>query len=413
MPRSAATDGRVVRGAEVVGSTGRRDISPPGSWLRERGWLLDVLVTVGVFVYNLPIFPVYASGPVHLVGLLGVSLGMCVPFLWRRRYPRVALGIMLAAACVQLVLGVPILPVDAILLFAVYNVATRFAWPVSVPAAALTVVWLLVAVLPGLGEGFLDVGELGVLVIMVVWVWTWGTLVRTRRDYMSGLRERAEQSERERETRAEIAVADERARIAREIHDVVSHGLTVVAVMSDGAAAKVDAEPERARSAMLTVRDTSRTALTEMRRMLNVLREDEPGSHAPQPGLAQLDGLIEDSRAAGLPVSLAVEGSPVEVSATVGLAVYRLVQEALTNVRSHAGPSVRQVEVVLSYGQTSVAVRVRDDGRGAGQDRALGDGHGLVGMRERVAVHGGTVRAGPRPSGGFEVWAELPMGEDT
>ena len=205
-------------------------------------------------------------------------------------------------------------------------------------------------------------------------------------------------------------MAAERARIAREIHDIVSHSLSVVVVMSDGAASKVDTEPERAKSAMLGVRDTGRSALTEMRRMLGVLRDDEPGSHAPQPGIAQLQRLVEDSKKTGLPVTLTIEGEPVPVSAGLDLTVYRIVQEALTNIHKHAG-SVRTVEVRLGFGESEVELRITDDGPGldSGPGGESG-GHGLVGMRERVAAYGGTLDAGLRPSGGFEVKAMLPKG---
>lgn len=364
---------------------------------------------VGVFLYNLPIIPIYVDDVIVGIGLVVVSAVLCGPYLLRHRYPIAVLGIMLAAACVQLLLGAPILAADAMLLFAVYNVATRYLWWVSLAGTVVTVAWLLVAVVPRLGADFIDVGQLGVLIVVTLWVWTWGTLVRIRRQYIAGLRERAEQAERERETNARIAVADERARIAREIHDIVSHSLSVVVVMSDGAAAKVDTEPERARTAMLGVRDTGRTALAEMRRMLGVLRDDEPGSHAPQPGVAELDSLIDQSRAAGMPVALSVGGDAVPLPQGVELTVYRVVQEALTNARKHAGPDLTRVDVQLSYRPGEVEVRISDDGRGTTSTAQSGaGGHGLVGMRERVAAHGGSLSVGPGAGGGFEVVAVLP-----
>lgn len=375
---------------------------------------MDLLVAVGVFLYNLPIIPIYADDAATAIGLLVTSAALCVPHLLRRRYPLLVLGVMLTAAFLQLLFNAPVLAVDAMLLFAVYNIATLYLWWISLTGALLTVGWLLVAVIPHLGDAFLDVGQLGVLVVVTLWVWTWGTLVRVRRQYIAGLRERAEQAERERDTNARIAVADERARIAREIHDIVSHSLSVIVVMSDGAATKVDAEPEQAKTAMLRVRDTGRTALAEMRRMLGVLRDDEPGSHAPQPGLDQLDALVEQSRAAGMPVALTVSGESSPLSQGVELTVYRVVQEALTNVRKHAGPAVRRVDVTLMYRPDEVEVRVADDGAGSAGDALSGPGgHGLVGMRERVAAHGGTLTTSPRTDGGFEVVAVLPREEGT
>lgn len=376
-------------------------------------WLVDLLGAAGVFLYNLPTMPTSAphliDEPGSYAALAVLSLVMCAVYLLHRRYPIAVLSTLLVLACAQLLFGAPIIMADVILLFGVYTVATRYAWSVSLPAALVTVGWLLTVVLPRLSNDFINVGQLGVLIVVTLWVWTWGTLVRIRRQYTSGLQERAEQAERERETNARIAVAEERARIAREIHDIVSHSLSVVVVMSDGAASKVDIEPERAKSAMLGVRDTGRTALAEMRRMLGVLRHDEPGSEAPQPGIAQLDGLVEQSRATGLPVTLTVEGRPRTVPASLELTMYRIVQESLTNVGKHAGPEVSCVEACLCYRPGEIEVHIVDDGRGSETGQREVGGHGHVGMRERVAAHGGTVSTGPRAGGGFEVTAVLPV----
>lgn len=372
-------------------------------------WIVDMLTVLAVFLYNLPIVPGYADGPVHMGALLAVSAMLCLPYLLRRHHPVAVLGIIVMAACGQLLLGAPILAADVMLLFAIYNLATRHPWWVSLSGTLLAVVWLLAAVLPHLGPEFLDVGELGVLIVVAFWVWTWGILVRIRRDYVAGLQERAEQAEQAREAATQIAVANERARIAREIHDIVSHSLSVVVLVSEGAAAKVSGEPDRARSAMLQVRDTGRTALADMRRMLGVLREDEPGSDAPQPGIDQLDTLINQSKTAGLPVVLTIDGEVRTMTDGMGLTVYRLVQEALTNVRRHAGPDVAQVNVSVSCLPDEVQVRVSDDGDGPGKHgKASSDGHGLAGMRERVAAHGGTLTAGSHGGAGFEVLATLP-----
>lgn len=400
------------RGAADVTIEQPEPIRAPGSWLRERAWLLDLLVALAVWAYNLPTLPVYSSDPARLAALMAVSAGLCGSYLFRRRCPLAVLAVMLAVACVHPLLGAPIIAADVMLLPALYNVAARYQWRLSLTAAVAIVLWLLVTVLPRLSEVFLNIGEFGLLVVLVAWVWTWGTLVRIRRDYVASLQERTRQLERERQAQAQIAAAAERARIAREIHDIVAHSLSVVVVLSDGAAATVETEPARARSAMLTVAGTSRSALAEMRRMLGVLREDEPGSHAPQPGIGQVGQLVEESQEAGLPVDLRVEGEPVPLSAGLDLTVYRVVQEALTNVRKHAGPAVGKVEVSLHWRNTDLDVRVTDDGQGFRGDRdGETAGHGLVGMQERVAAYGGTLRAGMRPSGGFEVRAVLPTGD--
>lgn len=366
--------------------------------------LVDALVAAAVFGYNLPLVPFYAHSPARTAAVLLVSAALCAPYPWRRRYPLPVLGLLLVAACVQLLLGVWVLPADAMLLLALYNVATRHPWRVSLPGAAATIGWLLVAVLPRLRTDFIDLGELGALVLLTLWAWTWGTLVRIRRQYIAGLRERAEQAERERESQARIAVAEERARIARETHDIVSHGLGAMVVLSDAAAATATSEPERAKEAMLTVRDTGRTALADMRRMLGVLRDDEPTAPIPQPGISQLDDLISRSRKAGVPAQLSVEGQAVPLSPGLELTIYRVVQECLTNVGRHAGP-VTRVAVRIGFRPDAVEVRVTDDGRGTGDAPA---GFGVIGMRERVSAHGGTFRAGPAEDGGFEVVAVLP-----
>lgn len=374
------------------------------SWLRGRPWLIDLAVALAVFAYNLPIQGTYVpDGLVPSTGVI-LSIGLCAPYVLRRRYPLIVFGTIMLAAGVQLVLGVGILPANVMLAVALYSVAARFRWPVSVPAAGAVVLWVVLAVVPQMES------NLSQPFFVVVVAWTWGTTARIRRDYVAGLEERALQLEREKESQARIVAAEERARIAREMHDIVSHSLSVVVVMAEGASLKVRSEPERAEKAVLTVRDTGRNALAEMRRMLDVLRDGEPGTHVPQPGIAQLESLIEDSRASGLPVEMTVRGDPVEVTAGVDLAVYRIVQEALTNARKHAGPLLGKVAVQLRYEGDSLEVQVADDGRGldAPPDSEPGGGRGLVGMYERIAAYGGKLRIGRRPGGGFEVVATLP-----
>lgn len=390
-----------------------RTVLGSDSWLRHRRVLVDTALAAGVFLYNAPIVPAYADGASNVAALLVVSGALCGSYLLRHRHPTAVLAAMLLAASIQVLLGTPLLVADVMLLFGVGNLAARRSWTTSIAGAALALAWLLVATVPQLGRDVLDVGQLGVLVVITLWAWTWGVLVRTRQQNLDALRERAEQAERRRDAEARIAVADERARIAREIHDVVSHGLSVVVLMSDGAAAKVDTEPARAKTAMLHVRDTGRTALADMRRMLGVLRQDEPGSRAPQPGIAQLDALIEHSRVAGLPARLTVHGDPATLSDGLGLTTYRLVQESLTNAHKHAGPDVTRVDVQLVVGSDDVEIRITDDGRGpSAHPEPFSRGHGLDGMRERVAAHGGALRAGPRGSGGFEVIVVLPRSGD-
>jgi signal transduction histidine kinase len=230
---------------------------------------------------------------------------------------------------------------------------------------------------------------------------------RTRHALVTQLRERAERAERERDQQARIAVAEERSRIAREVHDVVSHNISVMTALADGAgyALATDAGRPQAREAVAAIADTGRGAIAEMHRLLGVFRTE--ASREPAPGLADLPALVEQVRAAGLPTTLTVTGRPVPLGATAQLAVYRLVQEALTNTRKHA-PGARHAYVTLTWDDDAgLTVRVRDDGTAPAPVGEPG-GQGLVGMRERFAAHGGTVRAG-RGDDGWLVEAVLPL----
>jgi signal transduction histidine kinase len=240
-----------------------------------------------------------------------------------------------------------------------------------------------------------------------------GVSVRHWRNSLGALTERAEQLERERDQQAKIAAAAERTRIAREMHDVVAHSLSVMVTLSEGAALKQAAEPQRANMAMRQVSATGHQALDEMRRLLGVLRteddpqstEDAPQRRQPQPGMAQLDGLFDQVRATGLTAGLTVTGTPAAVPPGAELTVYRIVQEALTNTLKHAAGPTR-VSVTIAYLTDSVTVDVHDDGVLPEPGKA---GHGLTGMRERAAVYGGAVSAGPDPAGGWRIHARLPM----
>jgi signal transduction histidine kinase len=240
--------------------------------------------------------------------------------------------------------------------------------------------------------------------------WVFGDSMRYRRAYYTNLEDRAARLEAERDAQAQIAAAAERARIARELHDVVAHNVSVMVVQADGASYALGSDPDRARQALAAISATGRQALAEMRRMLGVLRRDEDGTEpgrAPLPGIGQLGELLEQARATGLAVSFTVEGVPQPLPDGAALAAYRIVQESLTNTRKHGGPRAT-AEVTLRYLEDALLLRIADDGRGAAA-ASDGAGHGLTGMRERVAVYGGWVQAGPRPSGGYHVAALLPL----
>ncbi|WP_110208437.1 sensor histidine kinase [Nocardioides daejeonensis] len=338
-----------------------------------------------------------------------LSLAMTVPLAWRRRHP-VAVAFVVGAAHL-LQVGVTDQPIWGQVAFpiAVYS-AARFAkprWGFVVLAAAIagaviaSVDWL---------RDYLALEALVsyVLFLSVIGVASWalGTLARTRREYVDALVERSRRLEHEAEQQAALAAADERARIAREMHDVVAHGLSVIVVQADGARYAAAQDPALAAETLATISSTGREALTEMRRMLGLLRSEESGVR-PQPLLADVPHLLAEAEAGGTPVHADLPEPLPRVPDGVGLTAYRVVQEALTNVRKHAGPGAR-VRVRMTQAGGALEVCVADDGRGAGVTTD-GKGLGLLGMRERLAAHGGTLRTGPRSGGGFEVSARIPL----
>ena len=246
-------------------------------------------------------------------------------------------------------------------------------------------------------------------VLIVAGSWLLGHYVRTRRLLVAELEQRAADLERQREEQAGRAVAEERLRIARELHDVLAHTMSVVAVQA-GTGRLVGVEhPEAAIDALAAVETTARSAMHEMRQILTVLRADDEGQGAsvtPTPGLDDLPALVTQVAGAGIDVDVRVDGEPRPVPAGVGLAAYRIAQEALTNVIKHAGGA--HASVLLRYTDDAMLLEIRDDGPATGFTTAAG-GHGLVGMRERAAVHGGELTAGPDPHGGFVVTARLPV----
>ncbi len=241
----------------------------------------------------------------------------------------------------------------------------------------------------------------------LVAAWLLGDSLRNRRAYLRAVEERAAQLEREHEAYARQAAAEEQARIAREVHDVVAHNLSVIVVQATAADAVFDTDPADARRAVQAIGSTARQALDELRRVLGVIRTDELCADAlsPQPGLDRLDALFGQVRAAGLAVELEVEGPPIRLSPAVELSAFRIVQEALTNSMRHG--NARHATVSLRYGDNAFGIEIVDDGPGAANGD--GAGHGLVGMRERAATFGGHVEAGPNAGGGFRVAATIPL----
>ena len=311
----------------------------------------------------------------------------------RRRAPLEAFGAIALVAFVQWLASIPS-SADAALLVAIYSVAAYEPrrWGPWLALAILELGVLLAALSFGADEPLLP--AILTLSAFVVAAFAMGVYVRTRREHIAALTERAHQLERDRDQQGRLAAAEERARIAREMHDVVAHNLSVMIALADGAQLTAKRDPDAAERAMGAVSSTGREALDEMRRLLGVLREHTETPLAPQPGLDQLDALVDQVRGAGLATRLTRTGEPAPLSPGAQLAVYRLVQEALTNTLKHArGASA--AEVRLHYGEDELALEVLDDGAPA---EAGPSGHGLAGMRERAAAYGarGRRRPGPR-----------------
>jgi signal transduction histidine kinase len=241
--------------------------------------------------------------------------------------------------------------------------------------------------------------------------WVLGTYVRVRGEQAEAAEERAAWLHRDREVRAREAVADERARIARELHDIVGHALNLIVIQAGGAQRVFESKPGRARESLASIERAGREALSDMERMVGILRTSEEDDKAlsPQPGLGQVDSLAAQVSEAGLPVEVAVEGRRTELPPSVDLSAYRIIQEALTNSLKHAAAT--SAKVSIRYGASALELEITDDGRGV-SGPAWGDqrGRGLIGMRERVVLFGGELSVGPRPQGGFRVYARLPLG---
>jgi signal transduction histidine kinase len=332
-----------------------------------------------------------------------------LPLAWRRRAPVAVLAFMTAV----LVYGTLFVtepdqaPVEPFLAFIVafYSVGANAPERRSVIVAAASLAAIAAATeIRTLYHANVSARPGAWLVLGVAWLI--GRDLRRRRRQAADLRTRAALAEREREEKARVAVAEERSRIARELHDVVAHSVSVMVVQAQ-AGPRLLGDPEQAQAAFRSIEGSGREALVELRRLLGILRmPDEQAAIGPQPGLGSLGSLVDQVREAGLPVAVHVEGEQVPLPRGIDLSAYRIVQEALTNTLKHAGTA--RAEIVVRYGRSAVEVEVSDDGQGA-QNGANGTGHGLIGMRERVALYGGTLRTGTRPGGGYEVRARLPL----
>jgi signal transduction histidine kinase len=242
--------------------------------------------------------------------------------------------------------------------------------------------------------------------LVIVAAWLLGAYLRTRRLYVAELADRAERAEQDREARVLAAAEDERGRIAREMHDILAHSVSVMVVQAEAAEEMLDRDPTQARLPMQKIQRTGREALVDLRRTLGILRDQTASTLAPQPGIAAVPALVAEIEEAGLPVDVRTEGDEGPLATGLDLAAYRIVQEALTNSLKHA--RARRATVTIRYTPTALHLEVCDDGRPPDGVRPDGSGHGLIGMRERAALYGGEVSAGPGEGGGYRVRASLP-----
>ncbi|SBT41912.1 sensor histidine kinase [Micromonospora narathiwatensis] len=383
------------------------------AWVRGRPLAADACVAVALVLLDAAFLLLTPRElrPAQLWAALGWAALCAAPVAVRRIAPWPAVGAAVATLAVPVLLGQA--PTAQGLTFVVltYTMAAHQRLRPAVLASSLLWAPVVLATLVVPRGGVLDVGPAYLALnnlLAASGAYAVGRAVQARRQSTRMLRERARVAEATQRSLAEQAVADERRRIARELHDVVAHQVSVMGVLATGARRVLRRDPDAADAAMATVEETGRATLRELRRLLDVLRTDsEPAAElAPQPGLTGIEALVEQVREAGLPVTLRVDGRFGPLEEGVALTVYRIVQEALTNALKHAGAATALVRLTVT--DDFLAVEVTDTGRGPAPlpDRI---GHGLVGMRERVALYGGILRTGPRTGGGFRVYARIPL----
>jgi signal transduction histidine kinase len=390
---------------------------------RAHPWVLDTAVVVLAFLmFCLPdlLHGGAGDGDSHhrfrvaatrlpLAVMLLLQAGLVLPLLWRRRRPLAAFAVIAAVFVLQWSLGAA-LRADVALFIALYSLALhgrlrQLPWACGAMAAAMVLVAVRVSAAMSVWDALFFLLSTATAALAL------GLVIRIRRAQLAGLRERAARLEIERDQRSRLAAASERARVAREMHDIVGHNLSVMITLADAGAYATDLAPERGKEALQLIGDTGRTALGELRRVLGVLREasDSPSTVpdlSPQPGVADIEALCDGVRTAGLDVVYRTVGDVDALDGGTQLTVYRIVQEGLTNTLKHAGAGTR-VKLSLIAEDDRLVIQVRDDGPGGRPGPRNEEGHGLVGMRERAALYGGSVSAGPASGGGWAVEATL------
>jgi signal transduction histidine kinase len=388
------------------------------TWPRRHPLLVDGALAAGLLA-----LAVFSSGSLRslgageLTGDIAITVLVTGPVLVRRQHPVAAFAVALAGILAALSTDLRVseggwaLPAVLVLLYSL--AACR---PRRVSLCGLFMCEAVVVIgLTSSQQAVVSTKTAWValeLTVPIACSWIFGDSVAYRRAHNAWLEERARRAEAERDAKAQLAAAAERSRIAREMHDIVAHNLSVIVGLADGGRYAAVRSPERSTQALGAIASTGREALSELRRLLGVLTGDDgrAADLAPQPGIADLEALLDRVRAAGLPVIAVMQRDPAGLSEGQQLTVYRIVQEALTNTLKHAGPAAT-AEVVLDYADGAVDVQVTDTGRGT--TAGAPDGRGLHGMRERAAMYEGTLRAGPGPSGGWRVEAHLPGPEAT
>jgi signal transduction histidine kinase len=375
----------------------------PLDWLRRHPFAADTALAcaLAAIVEQDTLTNGWISGPRPLYAVAG--LAMTLPLAWRRRLPLAVAAVVFGALIVQDVAGAGENTPDTQLaawIVAAYSVAAHSDRRNALLGAALAL---------GATIGWIGVDDMLLPLVVIGGASVAGRLVRGRQLLADALGERTAELERERGAHAQAVVAAERARIARELHDVVAHSISVMGVQAGAVRRLLGPEQVAQREALLSVEGTGRRALAEMRRMLGILRRsDDELAHAPPPSMADVEGLVQRIREAGMPVDLRIEGDPVPLGPGVDVSAYRIVQEALTNTLKHAGPA--RATVIVRYLDRALELEVIDDGKGGAQNG--GGGNGLIGMRERVALYGGELHTGSERGGGYAVRARLPVESD-
>ncbi|WP_435298378.1 sensor histidine kinase [Timonella sp. A28] len=394
-------------------------------WSEENGQRLDISVAVLSTIIVAPLSAMWGQNELWFFGYDygGIWSGVFAFFLigplaLRRTHPVLSVSLVFSTAGLHVLLGAPVIfPADVAVLASLYSVtvygprwALRLALFFAFVGAALAGHFEFETQGLGMWPILISIFTLGLLFLTV---WAFGLMRRARYESVKALREKNQILEIERDQQAKIGAAAERARIAREMHDIVAHSLSVIIAQADGGRYAAKNNPEFAEKALTTISETGRAALADMRRLLGVLREGETEEtepealRNPQPAKGDIETLVDSIRSSGIRVSLIKMGTPRQLPPGVGLTLYRICQESLTNILKHAGPDPT-VTIVLAWGSTNVTLEIEDDGRGAAST-SDGAGMGLLGMRERAALFGGTVKTGPRHGGGFRVELNLPV----